>query len=268
MEDFRKNDCVSRDIGDSAEFDREDREGEEPEDEVTGFELGIGDAKASRFWEKVREKAPRITIFARYLLPAVFGIVLFAVSFLDGVYFYMNGRTMKMSLFAFYKNTLTAAHNYLAGATEAQTNWFYGLLSGGAIVFALCYLLAIFLTVLAAITACRAFFAKPEGELCNRMKVIFKIAFPNRILLYLSDLLLLVPTLYPEYFSAVGRRFLLIGGKETVYVKTNIYLIVTAVFLGLMAVLSFLIVKWERQKNMNMFLITHSESGESEAEDE
>ena len=267
MEGLRKNDPVAGDIDDLAEVDEELCDEEACEDEADDAESVSEGEKHSPLWETVKKKAPRIAVFVRYLLPAVFAIVLFAVSFLDGVYFYMNGRPLKMSLIAFYKNTLTAAHTYLAGTTEAQANWFYGLLSAGAIVFALLYLLALGFAVLAAVTALRALLAKPEGELCNRMKMIFKIAFPNRNFLYLSNLLILVPTLYPEYFSAVGRRFLLIGGKETVYVETNVYFIVTAIYLVLLVGLSFLVSRWERQKNMNMFLITHPEDDEGE-EDE
>ena len=139
--------------------------------------------------EKIRQNLPRWAVYARYLLPAVFGIFLFGFSFADGVRFYMNGRPMKMSLFAFYKNTLTSAHAYLAGTTDAQANWFYGLMAGGAILFALLYLLALGFSLLAAYTACRAFLAGQESEESNHMKVIFKVAFSDRIGLFLTNLL-------------------------------------------------------------------------------
>ncbi len=251
MEELEKNDPVT---GDNEIFDEESHK-----ELVEDGQSEPRNATRCDFKIKMRENAPRWAIFARYLLPAAFGVLLFVFSFFDWVYFYMNGRPMKMSLFAFYKNTLTAAHTYLAGATEEQANWFYGLLAGGAIVFALVYLLALGLAVLAAVTACRAFHAGHESAESNRMKVIFKIAFPGRVLLYLSNLLFLVPVLYPEYFSAVGGRFLLMGGKETVFVETNVYTIVTAIFALLMAALALVIRNWERQKHMNMFLVWRSD---------
>lgn len=206
-------------------------------------------------WAKVKKNLPRIAVFARYLLPALFGVLLTGLSFVDGVRFYMRGRAMKMSLFAFYKNTLTSAHHYLAGATEEQANWFYGLLSGGAIVGILCYLLALFFAVLAAVTACRAFFSGHESEQSNRMKLIFKIVFPNRICLYCSCLLFLVPVLFPYYFAGVGQRFILMGGRDTVFVTFNMYLVLFFVFAILTLVLSLLTPRYERQKKMNMFLL-------------
>ena len=220
--------------------------------------------------EKIKGNAPRFAIYARYLLPAVFGVFLLVFSFADGVRFYMNGRSMKMSLFAFYKNTLTAAHGYLAGTTEAQANWFYGLLSGGAILFALVYVLALGFSVLAAVTACRAFLAGQESEEGNRMKVIFKVAFPNRGFLLAANCLYLVPALFPEYFSAVGRRFLALSGKDTVFVDVNGYLIATLVMLAFTLVLSLLIKKWEYQKSMNMFVVrsSHDESPDEDGDED
>ena len=205
--------------------------------------------------EKFKQDLPRLAIFARYLLPAVFGIFLLGFSFADGVRFYMNGRPMKMSLFAFYKNTLISAHTYLAGTTDTQANWFYGLMAGGAILFALLYLLALGFSLLAAYTACRAFWQGRSEDEINRMKVIFKIAFPNRGFLFAANCLYLVPALFPEYFSAVGRRFLALSGRETVYVDVNGYLIATLITVALTLALSLLIKRWEYQKSMNMFVV-------------
>ena len=205
--------------------------------------------------EKIRQNLPRWAVYARYLLPALLGVVLFAISFADGVRFFMNGKTLKMSLFAFYKNTLTSAHTYLAGTTDAQANWFYGLMAGGAILFVLIYLLALGLSVMAAITACRAFDKKQSPDEVSRMKVIFKIAFANRKMLFAANCLYLVPVLFPEYFSAVGRRFLTISGKETVYVDVNTYLIVALVDIALTLALAIAIRRYEYQQNMNMFVV-------------
>ena len=206
--------------------------------------------------EKMRKNLPRWAVYARYLLPALLGVALFALSFADGVRFFMNGRTMKMSLFAFYKNTLTSAHTYLAGTTDPQANWFYGLLAGGAILFALIYLAALGLSVMAAITACRAFDKKQSPDEVARMKVIFKIAFANRKMLFFANCLYLVPVLFPEYFSAIGRRFLSISGRETVYVDVNAYLIVTLMGIALTLALALVIRRYEYSQKMNMFLIS------------
>ena len=271
MEELNRSRPVDGDM-DKLEPDEELFDGEDPSeapfDDEQEDELDPREENGKTvLWETVKKKLPRVAIFARYLLPAVFGVVLLITAFFDGVYFYMNGKLMKTSLVSFYKNTLTSAHGYLAGTTDSQTNLFYGLMAGGALVFALIYLLALGLSALAAVTACRAFLSEQDGERCNRAKVIFKIAFPNRVLLYLSGVLYFVPSLYPQYFSAVGKRFLAIGGRETVFVDRNGYLIATLIYAAVLAVLSLAISKWERREKMNMFLVTHSDE-ETEDEDE
>ena len=213
-------------------------------------------------------KAKRASVYARYLLPCITAALLLAFSFFDWIYFYMGGIRMKMSLFDFYRNTLTRAHTYLAGTTNAQSDWFYGLLSAGAVVGILIFVLGLFFALYAAITACRALGTEQDSEGCNRMKVLFKIAFPNRISLFLSHLLLVVPVLFPEYFSAIGKRFILIGGKSTVFVDVNVVLILVGILLLITLALALLIPRWERQQDMNMFLIRHPGEDDSETEDD
>ena len=225
--------------------------------------------KIGTFWRKrVKKALPFAAIYARYLLPVLTGVLLLAFSFLDWVYFYMQGSRYKMSLFSFYQRTLTSSLEYVGGKTAAQTDWFYGMLSVGAIVGILLYLVALFLAVLAAVTAIRAFRAGHESEESNRMKVIFKIAFPNRVCLFLSNVLFLVPTLFPEYFSAVGKRFMLIGKEGTVYTDTNVLFFVILGLTLLTLGLSLAITRLERQKKMNMFLVFHPDENAEEIEEE
>ena len=218
--------------------------------------------------ERFKKSLPFVAIYARYLLPVLMGVLLLAFSFLDWVYFYMQGSRYKMSLFSFYQRTLTSSLDYVGGKTAANSDGFYAMLSVGAVVGILFYLVALFFAVLAAVTAIRAFRAGHESEQSNRMKVAFKIAFPNRICLFLSNVLFLVPTLFPEYFSAVGRHFMMVNKKEIIYTETNVLLFV---MLGLTLVtltLALLIPRLERQKKMNMFLVYHpDEEGEADEEE-
>ena len=268
MEKKEKNAPVAGDI--SVPDAREEAVGDA--EETLETEPRDGGERACTRRERIAKNAPRWAIYARYLLPPVMGVLLLVLSFLDGVYFYMNGRGYKMSLFAFYKNTLTSARSYLGGTTEAQTDWFYGLLSTGAIVGILVYLLAMFFAVLGAVTACRAFAAGHESEQSNRMKIIFKIAFSNRCALFFANMLFLVPVVFPEYFSAVGQHFMSIGGESTVFVESNLYFHLTAVYAGVLLALSLWMYVWELRKKMNMFLVWHpedaTESDDEEVEDD
>ena len=223
--------------------------------------------KNGTFWrERLKKAIPYIAIYARDLLPVFTGVLLLAFSFLDWVYFYMQGSLYKMSLFSFYQRTLTSSLEYVGGTTTAQTNGFYGLLSVGAVVGILLYLVALFLAVLAAVTAIRAFRAGHESEESNRMKVIFKIAFPNRRWLFISNLLVLIPAAYPHFVSLVGSRFLAIGGENVIFILLNRPLIVVGGLVLVTLILAILIPRLERRKKMNMFLIRH-EVQESEGEE-
>lgn len=204
--------------------------------------------------QKIKMHLPAALIYTRYLAPAVFGILLFGLSFFDWVYFFMGGDPLKMSLFAFYKQTITSSLRYVGGTTTAAMNGFYGLMAAAAALCLVFYVLALFLSGLSAVTAVRAFRAGHESEESNRAKVAFKVAYPNRICLLLSNALYLVPTLFPEIFSAVGRLFLSISGSGTVFVTVNVFFIITIVFTALMLALSLGIKRYEYRKKMNMFL--------------
>ena len=225
--------------------------------------------KNGTFWrERVKKVLPYIAIYARYLLPLLTGVLLLVCSFFEWIYFYMQGSLYKMSLFSFYQRTLTSSLAYVGGTTAAKSNWFYGMLTAGAVVGLLVYLVALFLAVLAAVTAIRAFRAGHESEESNRMKIAFKIAFPNRVCLFLSNVLFLVPTLFPAYFAAVGRHFMMVGKKEIIYTEKNILFFVVLGLTLIMLALSFAITRFERQKKMNMFLVFHPDEDEEEDEEE
>lgn len=225
--------------------------------------------KNGTFWrERLKKAMPYVAIYARYLLPLLTGVLLFAFSFLDWVYFYMQGSRYKMSLLSFYQRTLTSSLEYVGGKTAADSKGFYGLLSVGAIVGILLYLVALFFAGLAAVTAIRAFRAGHESKESNRMKVAFKIAFPNRMCLFLSNVLFLVPTLFPAYFAAVGRHFMLVGKKEIIYTETNILFFVILGLTAITLALALAIPRLERQKKMNMFLVFHPDEDEEQDEEE
>ncbi len=201
----------------------------------------------------------RALVWARYLLPLATALSVLVMGGFKTVRFAFH---KPIALFRLMWNTLMSARAYRAGETQAATNWFYGVLAGITIVDILLTLLALFFVGLAAITACRAFLAGHESEKSNRAKLAFKIAFPNRLCLYLSNLLLLIPVAYPHIFSFVSTRFLRIGNESAVYVVSNPALIVVGASLLLTLVLAIAIPRIERREHMNMFLLHHAETDE------
>lgn len=216
--------------------------------------------------EILRERLLVGLVYARYLLPlftVLCALLLSCVYCVGGV---MGRRTTWVSLFQLYGNTLVGMHDYLGGKTSPGQSWFYGILSAGAIFGILAFLAALFFTGLAAYTAVRAFRAGYKSEESNRMKLIFKVPFPGRVWLYLSDLLVLLPLLYPYFLSFVGEKIPNISG-ELVRFQWNIPLLVCAGLSLVTLALSFMIARTERAKHMNMFLLYHEEPSEQAQEE-
>lgn len=214
-------------------------------------------------WKRIRENWQQLAIWARYLLPLFTLLTLFVMSFFYNVKVYTNGLENEISVLRLYFNTFKGMHDYLGGTTAAGRSWFYGIVTAGAVVGILVFLVALFLSCLAAYTAARAFLAGHESEESDRMKLIFKIAFPNRIWLFVSNLLIIVPFLYPNFFALVSGNFLAIGGS-VIFVLLNRPLIVGTVGLVLTLVLALMISKHERRKKMNMFLLNRMQKTEQE----
>ncbi len=206
-------------------------------------------------------------VWARYVLPLFTALLSFLLGCFYNVGVIMDGRDATMSTVRLYVNTLIGTHDYLGGKMAAGRTWFYGILSAGAIVGILLFLASLFLAGLAAYTAVCAFRAGRDSEESNRMKMIFKVPFPNRVWLYLSNLLVLLPLLYPHFVSFVGRQFLTIGGEEVIFVMWNVPLIVCGALCLVTLGLALLIPRTERAKHMNMFLLYHKESSEQPEEE-
>ena len=198
----------------------------------------------------------RIAVWLRYFLPLGTGLLWLVLA----CFYTVTARQGDVSPLRLYVNTLARAREYLgSGESTAAYDGFFGALSVGAIVGILVFLLALFLNGLAAFTAWRAFRAGHESEESNRMKRIFKIAFPNRICLFLANALWLVPALYPLYFSKIAARYVQIGLDGTLFVRMDFALLAVAVLTLATLVLALWIPRLERAKKMNMFLFWEKE---------
>lgn len=249
--DFEKNTPVSGDCVESEADKQQQSEGEMA-------------ARSASWWQRLCKKLPVIAIVARYCLPCVSVLVFLVMGWFYNVQASSIGSFYRVSTWRLLFHTLTGTHAYLGGEMASAKSWFYGLLSVSAILCILVFLLAVFFSVLAAYTAIRAFLAGHESEESNRMKIAFKIAFPNRVCLYLSNLLILIPAAYPHIYSAISARFLLIGGENAIFVFSNPTLVVLGVLAVVTVLLALFIPRFERRKRMNMFLVWHDEHERNE----
>jgi hypothetical protein len=217
---------------------------------------------------KVGQQLPTALIYARYALPLITALTLLVMGFFHNVFTVSVNVYYRLSLWKLYLSTVTGTHAYLGGELSNAKSWFYGLLSTGAIVCAILFLVSLFLSALALYTAVRAFRAGHYNQAANRYKVIFKVAFPNRIWLFVANALVLIPAAFPYLISAVGQSFLSIGTGETVFVRYDFPLIVMGVLTALTLVLACVIPRYERRREMNMFLVYHPAEENEGEEDE
>ncbi len=217
--------------------------------------------KRRAFWGRVRAICPVVLVWVRYLLPVATALALVVMGFFKTVRFAYRA---PLSLWRLIWNTIVSARDYLGGEMQEAKSWFYGILSITAMLELLLALVALFLVGFAAYTAIRSFVAGYKSEESNRLKVAFKVAFPNRVCLYLANLLLVLPALYPHIFSLVSTKFLLIGGEEVVYVIANPLLFVMGACALATLVLAIAIRGFERRLHMNMFVLYREEDESQE----
>ena len=206
----------------------------------------------------IASRLPRWLILARYAWPLLTALTLLVMAWFYNIPAVREGQGYQLSLIRLYGNTLAGTHAYLGGVTAAEKTRLLALLSVGAILGIFLYLVGLFFAGLAAYTAFRAFLAGEDTE-ADRFKLIFKIAFPNRVCLFLSNALLILPALFPHYYTAVSAHFLTVSKEVTFYLLFDPPLLVVGVMTAVSLVLALLIPRWERQKRMNMFLLSRME---------
>ena len=118
---------------------------------------------------------------------------------------------------------------------------------------------ALGLICLAAITAYRALRAEKTSEVCRRMKMIHRVAFPNRFCLFLPQLLLIIPTLYANFYAAVSEYYALTGLAEVLTVRVNLPLMIQGVLAVLTLVVAILSPRYERATELDMYTFYQSE---------
>lgn len=208
-----------------------------------------------------RENFPRLLIWLRYLFPVVTGFVLFVLSFGDLFTFYQSATVGTISIFGLFGATFETLFTAFGQITDSTVVWYAVLQLAGAVIGIVGFLLAGGFSILAAVAAFRTFTREPNHPLGNRMKVIFKIAFPNRICLFLANAAYLLPFLYPYWFSLILERFYYMGvePEPPIYVKSNPCFWVAFGLTVVNLVLAVVIARFERSKRMNLFLVEHSE---------
>ena len=268
MEEIEKTHPVAGDIAETT--------AELPEDETDLDELYDDE---DEMWEEAeqppkrharifcRQALPVWLILARYLFPVVTGIVLLCLSFGDLFTFYQSAGMGTYSIMGLFVSTVKTVFGAFSQITNNTVLWYAIIQLMGAIVGIVAFVLAFGFALLAAVTACITFSKKPNHPTGNRMKVIFKIAFPNRVCLFLANAAYVIPFLFPYYFAFVLERFYYMGVNPElpIYVKSNPCFWVALGMTVVTLVLAVASPRFERRRRMNMFLVEHDEESEEVA---
>ena len=200
----------------------------------------------------------RALIHLCYLLPAIFGILLFVYAAIPHLWFVYNGEAYStMNLFELQENAWEFYEQVQVGAIESNEAvvWFEQLLP---IVSALFWILPIvYALVVAMITVCSivAFSFEPTTRIANRTKRILHLICPNRATYLLMPLLPLFSALFPQLMLWLYQWQ---GMNIRLY---NFFLadwILVLIFAVINAVVFILLLPMQNEAHLDMFRIYKS----------
>ena len=203
----------------------------------------------------------RFFVTLRYLLP----LLAVGAVFLLGIFYNIPaGKSGKLSLWRLMLNTAKVGREaLLGGQLSGEMKGYYVMLMIGAAVALLAFLLAL---VFAAFAAYLYFVVMHTSsfEESKEAKILFRAVFPNRVALLLSNLLLLVPALYPTFFAVVSNRH---PGGGFVTVGLHPILVLSLALSAFLTVFSLWLRRLEADSPLDMFTVEEeNDGGEAEKE--
>ncbi len=217
------------------------------------------------------ERRVRMLLFARYLLPLLSALLVVVVGLFYNVFAVQNGKRVQLCVLRLCFNTLKSARAYMMGAeVVAGVRNFYIVLMIGAACFIVLFLLSVAHAIFALYMLYRTLRARAAGdkEAEKRTKVLFRAVFSNRVVMWISNALVLPLALFPEFFSFVCARFLTVSGGNTFYLRFNTTAVVAAVFALLTLVFALYLRRYERAVGLDLFFIEEEEDEEEEWEED
>ena len=190
-----------------------------------------------------KERRFRVLETVRFALPVAANLAFLITGLAYTVRGAILGKRYMFSVIRLFFNTFTGTHAYLAGAKTAADNTFFAFLAIGAAVGVLAMLSSLFFSCFALLSTVRRLFFKQRDN--SQWIFLFRVLFPNRVCLFLSQCLLLLPALFPEYYTFIASRFAIDGGQAAFYVIYNIPLYVVCGALLLTAGMSFFLARYE-----------------------
>ena len=222
-----------------------------------------------------RERLLGILLWVRYALP------IFAAAFLAGVGAFYNiyavegGKAIRLSLWRLCFHALESARAYfLKGELVQGVRNFYLLVVFLALLLMLLFVLALALAVFAIyiLYTVKQAQARGDAEAKRQAKIRMRAFLPNRHVLWLSTLPMLLMALFPEIFSRITRYYSM-ASNTAFHVRCNVPAILIGVVLLGAWMLDVYLRRYERALHADLFTIdgdgdSADGGGESDEEDE
>ena len=209
-----------------------------------------------------KEKCTYALLFLRYLFPFVIALT---VGILGSFYNIQRGR-LRLSLWQLWFNTVKQGREALVlrDAVGAARSYYILLLVGAAVA-----LLALIAALVLALIALYTFLlatGKRGADERREAKILFRAVFHSRVSLFLSNLLLLLPSLFPLYFTVVSNRH---TGGGFIPFGFDPVLTVSLCLVFLLAFFCLYLVKRERGTPFDMFYIEPERAvGDADADED
>ncbi len=195
-----------------------------------------------------KERCTNALLFLRYLFPLVIALTLGIL----GSFYNIRRGNLRLSLWQLWFNTVKQGREALIFRDAiGSARSYYVLLLVGAAVALLALIAALALAVIALYTFLLATGKRGDDER-RRAKILFRAVFRSRVSLFLSNLLLLVPSFFPLYFTVVSNRH---PGGGFISFGFDPVLTVSLCLMFLLACFCLYLVKRERGTPLDMFYI-------------
>ena len=216
---------------------------------------------AARTWLLDKENRICALCALRYLFPLLWALSLGVLGF----FYNIRAGQLRLSLWHLLFNTVKQSRKtLLAGNAAGAVRSYCILLLVGCGVAVLALLAALIFAVIALYTFTVATGKRSDDGERREAKILFRAVFRGRVSLFIANLLLLLPALFPLYFSIVSNRH---PGGGFISLGFDPVLTVSLVLAGLLAFLCLYLSKKERHKHFDMFYIAPEEDDADEVGD-
>lgn len=196
----------------------------------------------------------RAVVWFSHVYPLLMVAAVTLFSAIPRIFFlYEEAAQDTLSLFQLMKNASDISHAMLASGAEAGTATvaFSKTVLVLVALSVVCLVLVWIAALLETVLGCYTLSLVPSSDAANKAKRWFRFLCPNRVLLFLSHVLLLVPLLFPQMLGHFYNLYLAISVKPRYLGIPDLWLMIALLLVDL--VLLFATLPWQDSEHMNLY---------------